>query len=252
MPGLPLNQLRSDGKLFSSETHDGAFLPPRVLTSINVSKELKRLPLYNILACHCFNCSNIVLPSGRVSSNNQIHGGHISSQITRPVSHGSADSEHDLAAMVHDFMENGSYGSDFHDSSDGENGLNNGAKPLEMLQVSAIQQTNTFSPPMNLSNNDACYVKQSCLKFWSNCAYYLEQSFIIYMGTNNHTNYVNNQAIFYVLSHCILYHPFFILSGFEAQCHSFRERDNINSCQSLSFYQRDGFGVSQPYVRVQR
>ena len=150
MPGLPLNQLTSDGKLFSSESHDGECLPPRVLTSINVSNELKRLPLHNILACHCFNGSHIVLPSNCVSTNHQIHGGHISSQIIRYVSHGSSDSEHDLAAMVHDFMENGSYGSDFHDSSDSENGLNNGIKPLEMLQVSAIQQANPFSPPMNL------------------------------------------------------------------------------------------------------
>ncbi|KAI5066531.1 hypothetical protein GOP47_0019155 [Adiantum capillus-veneris] len=59
---------------------------------------------------------------------------HLASQFASSV-HGSADSEHDLAAMVHDFLENGSFGSDFPESSDGENGLPNGPKLLEALQA---------------------------------------------------------------------------------------------------------------------
>lgn len=57
--------------------------------------------------------------------------------------HGSAESEHDLAAMVHDFMENGSYGSDFLESSDGENGVSNGPKLFETLQALKFSATST-------------------------------------------------------------------------------------------------------------
>jgi hypothetical protein len=62
---------------------------------------------------------------------------HLTSQFSSDL-HGSAESEHDLAAMVHDFMENGSYGSDFPESSDGENGITSGPKLFETLQVRVL------------------------------------------------------------------------------------------------------------------
>ncbi|MCO5570245.1 hypothetical protein L7F22_023964 [Adiantum nelumboides] len=71
---------------------------------------------------------------GKELNNGRSLAEHLASQFASSV-HGSADSEHDLAAMVHDFLENGSYGSDFPESSDGENGLPNGPKLLETLQA---------------------------------------------------------------------------------------------------------------------
>ncbi|MCO5591030.1 hypothetical protein L7F22_045006 [Adiantum nelumboides] len=47
----------------------------------------------------------------------------------------NASSEHDLVAMVHDFMENGSFESVFPISSDGESGLLSCSRLLETLQV---------------------------------------------------------------------------------------------------------------------
>eukprot|EP00249_Psilotum_nudum_P018231 c26703_g1_i1 orf=595-1269(+) len=56
---------------------------------------------------------------------------------------GSADSEHDLAAMVHDFLENGSCCTDFCDSTDSDNGCSNVAKLLEKLQALKSSATST-------------------------------------------------------------------------------------------------------------
>ncbi|MCO5551465.1 hypothetical protein L7F22_004969 [Adiantum nelumboides] len=64
-------------------------------------------------------------------------GAHLSPSV-----HGSADSEHDLAAMVHDFMENGSFESDFPESSDGESGLPSCSRLFETLQ--ALKFSTTF------------------------------------------------------------------------------------------------------------
>ncbi|KAI5061941.1 hypothetical protein GOP47_0022480 [Adiantum capillus-veneris] len=51
------------------------------------------------------------------------------------------DSEHDLAAMVHDFMENGSFESDFPESSDGESGLPSCSRLFETLQALKLNTT---------------------------------------------------------------------------------------------------------------
>lgn len=87
------------------------------------------------LSSPCVPCTAKSLTIAKDSS------GHVEAQLVPPI-HGSTDSEHDLAAMVHDFMENGSFESDFPDSSDGESGVPSCSRLLETLQ--ALKFNTTF------------------------------------------------------------------------------------------------------------
>lgn len=96
--------------------------------------------------------------------NKELHGGrslaeHLASQFASSL-HGSADSEHDLAAMVHDFLENGSCGSDFPESSDGENGLPNGPKLLEALQALKYNVTPSEKELLTILTKLSLFIKE--------------------------------------------------------------------------------------------
>lgn len=145
MPGVPIDNLSNADALIDQISR--AATPSRLLqTSLG---DLKRMPLHHIAAANHCNVSSSALPLNR--ADNQAlpqaylgdgksltvirHPADLFAPQYNPGIHGSADSEHDLAAMVHDFMENGSYGSDIPDSSDGENGLPNCPRLFETLQV---------------------------------------------------------------------------------------------------------------------
>lgn len=86
--------------------------------------------------------------------------------------HGSADSEHDLAAMVHDFLENGSYGSDFPDSSDSDNGLPSASKLLETLQSLKYSVTSREKELLTILTKLSLSIKEIdlvCLKPGTDC-----------------------------------------------------------------------------------
>lgn len=145
MPGLPIGNL-SDADALNHQINQAA-IPSREPQAVFC--DLKRMPLHPIAAANRYNDASSAFPVN--PSDNQVSAGVATSDdksltINRepadnfvaqfvPGINGSADSEHDLAAMVHDFMENGSYGSDIPDSSDGENGLPNCPRLFETLQV---------------------------------------------------------------------------------------------------------------------
>ena len=140
MPGLLSHHLRDADALHFCPIQFP--LPSR--NPSNRSTDFRRMPLHHLTTVrYDVNETTLDLPEEPrinhllINHNNQVHNKdnyHFASDFPSDL-HGSAESEHDLAAMVHDFMENGSYGSDFPESSDGENGITNGPKLFETLQV---------------------------------------------------------------------------------------------------------------------
>ena len=151
MPGLLSHHLRDADALRFGPIQ---FLLPSHIPSSNLSTDFKRMPLQQVTSVRYdvdektlnlpdqesrftrHQCTSHLLLNHNDQVCNQDHH-HFTSQFSSDL-HGSAESEHDLAAMVHDFMENGSYGSDFPESSDGENGITSGPKLFEALQVQII------------------------------------------------------------------------------------------------------------------
>eukprot|EP00250_Pteridium_aquilinum_P008032 c17611_g1_i2 orf=1243-1920(-) len=145
MPGLPIGNLSNADALICHINQ--APTPSRVPQALHFN--LKRMPLHQIAAANGFHGASSALPvdpednqasaqlapsDDKSLATNKDPAQAFTSQFS-PSIHGSADSEHDLAAMVHDFMENGSCGSDFPESSDGENGLPNCPRLFETLQA---------------------------------------------------------------------------------------------------------------------
>lgn len=143
MPGLPIGNL-GDAEALNYQINQAA---SRVHQA--VFDDLKRMPLHHIAAANRYNGASLANPADNQASarfapsddKSLTINRHPPDNFTSQGIHGSADSEHDLAAMVHDFMENGSYGSDIPDSSDGENGLPNCPRLFETLQALKFNAT---------------------------------------------------------------------------------------------------------------
>lgn len=171
MPGLAVQHV-SDGESLPPE-------PPNSLRPLGVTPPLLIKPLHTsgtsptstqevnddqetsgLFATH-----NMELLSSRTLAE------HIAAKFASSL-HGSADSEHDLAAMVHDFMENGSYGSDFPESSDSENGLSNGSRLLETLQTLKYNVTSREKELLTILTKLSLSIKEIdlvCLKPGIDC-----------------------------------------------------------------------------------
>ena len=147
MPGLLSHHLRDADALHFCPIQFP--LPSRIPSTR--STDFRRMPLHHLTTVrYDVNETTLDLPEEPrinqhnnhllINHNDQVHNKdnyRFASEFPSNL-HGSAESENDLAAMVHDFMENGSYGSDFPESSDGENGITNGPKLFETLQVLSL------------------------------------------------------------------------------------------------------------------
>eukprot|EP00250_Pteridium_aquilinum_P005239 c15366_g1_i1 orf=412-1608(+) len=179
MPGLPVYHVSNADALEPDAPNASNVTPP-------ASFKDKHMPLHHVSATDHLNGSSSTFPRDvnrdqdtaglSVIYKKELTGSrtlaeHLASHFASSL-HGSADSEHDLAAMVHDFLENGSYGSDFPESSDGENGLPNGPKLLETLQALKYSVTACEKELLSILTKLSLSIKEIdlvCLKPGTDC-----------------------------------------------------------------------------------